>query len=230
MITRVFCYSKEEAEKNGNKLPIIQSVLSFIIIFIVPVISLILIPSNSADYIYLTVIFPFTLLFIGVFMYFIVILGIRLRPRITAFALDSNGKIYKARTTNNGEGLQFAGLAAGKLLDQIVVSNSNIGGIVGGALGSYAQFSGFNRSAKFMSYPEVVAQMVEQAKDITGGEVFAIEKIHSYSERKHSIKIICDYQILKTGKIKKNKKLSIEKSYNFFDELKKQICNYPKNY
>ncbi len=227
MITRVFCYSKEEAEKNGNKLPILQVVLTGIALIIVPLVFGIVMSSIEAEsFMIWIIVISF---FIGLLIYFSLMLGTRLRTRMSGFALDSNGKLYKAMTTNNGDGLYFGGLAAGKLVDKILDNNSNIGGTVGGALGAYAQFSAMNRAAKFMSHPEVVAQMVEQAKDITGGQVFAIEKIHSYTENKRSIKIVCDYQILKNGKMKYNKKLSIEKSYNYFEELKNQIYNYPKN-
>jgi hypothetical protein len=147
---------------------------------------------------------------------------------MTGFALDSNDKLYRAMIINNGQGLYYTGFAAGNSLDYVFSGGkSSMGGTVGGALYGIAQISAMNRSAKLMSYPEIVAQMVEQAQTITGGIVYAIERVHSFTETKHSIKIICDYTVLKTGKTKQQKKLKVEKSYNYFDELKNHIFYYP---
>lgn len=225
MINRVFCYSKTEALKNGNKLPIIHLVLSTII-FIVLIFVLIAILGDN----FFGVFILLMIIFMVVLIYYSAVLGIRLRTKMSGFAIDSNGKLYKAMTTNNGEGLYFAGYSAGSLLDQILSKgDSNLGGSLGGAIGAIAQFSAMNKSAEIMSHPEIIAKMIEQAKTITGGEVFAIENIHSCSENKNSIKIICDYRILRTDKIKYNKKIAIEKSYNYFDELKNHIYNYRRN-
>ena len=223
MIVRVFCYSKEEADKNGNKLPILQLILAGIGIIIVPLVFGIIMSSDSFDLFIL-----FLLISIGVLIYFSVILGLRLNTRMTGFALDSNGKLYRAMIINNGQGLYCTGFAAGNSLDYVFSGGkSNIGGTVDGALYGIAQISAMNRSAKLMSYPEIVAQMVEQAQTVTGGIVYAIERVHSFTETKHSIKIICDYTVLKTGKTKQQKKLKVEKSYNYFDELKNHIFYYP---
>lgn len=223
MIVRVFCYSKEEADKNGNKLPILQLILTGIGIIIVPLVFGIIMSSDSFDLFIL-----FLLISIGVLIYFSVILGLRLNTRMTGFALDSNGKLYRAMIINNGQGLYYTAFAAGNSLDYVFSGGkSNIGGTVDGALYGIAQISAMNRSAKLMSYPEIVAQMVEQAQTVTGGIVYAIERVHSFTETKHSIKIICDYTVLKTGKTKQQKKLKVEKSYNYFDELKNHIFYYP---
>lgn len=224
MIDRVFCYSKTEAQKNGNKLPIMQIVLSTVI-FLISIFVLILMFGNYF--------FEFSMILILIFMvvliYYGEILRMRLRTRMSGFAIDSNGKLYKAMITNDGEGLFFAGYSAGSLLNQILSKgDSNIGGSLGGAIGAYAQFSAMNKSAEIMSHPEIIAKMIEQAKTITGGEVFVIERIHSCSESKKSIIIVCDYRILRTDKTKINKKIKIEKSYNYFDELKKYINNYQR--
>ena len=43
--------------------------------------------------------------------------------------------------------------------------------------------------------------------------------MHSINDGKHSIKMNCDYRIIRTGKIKYNKNMTVEKSYNQFNDL-----------
>lgn len=213
MVNRVFCYSKDIAKQNGNKLPILQIVLTTII-FIVAIIALAVVMVDNFVF-FMLMMFAF----IGLIIYFSVILGIRMRTRMSGWATTSDGRIFKAMTVNNGQGLYFGGLAAGKLIDQVAGNDNNIGGNVGGAIGAAAQFYSMNRSAQYMSHPEIVAKMVEEAPNITGAEVWEVLKVHSITNGKHSVKINCDYRIVRTGKIKYNKNMSIEKSYNQFDDL-----------
>lgn len=213
MVNRVFCYSKDIAKQNGNKLPILQIVLTTII-FIIAIILLAVIRVDNFVF-FMLMMFAF----IGLIIYFSIILGLRMRTRMTGWATTSDGRIFKAMTVNNGQGLYFGGLAAGNLIDQISGNDNNIGGNVGGAIGAAAQFYSMNRSAQYMSHPEIIAKMVEEAPNITGAEVFEILKVHSITSGKHSVKINCDYRIIRTGKIKYNKNMSIEKSFNQFDDL-----------
>ena len=112
-----------------------------------------------------------------------------------------------------------AGLAAGSMVDQLTNSAKDIGRDIGGAIGAAGQFYAMNRQAQYMSHPEIVAKMVESAPNITGAEVIEILKVHSITNGKHSVKINCDYKTLRTDKVKYNKNISIEKSYNQFDDL-----------
>lgn len=213
MVNRVFCYSKEIAKQNGNKLPILHLIL-LTIIFIVGIIVTAIASTNSFA-IFMIMIVVFMVLLI----YYSVILGLRLRTRMSGWATTNDGRIFKVMTINNGQGLYFGGLAAGKMVDQLADNNSITGQNVGGTLGAAAQFYSMNRSAKYMSHPEIIAKMVEEAPNITGAEVCEILKVYSITNRNQSVKINCDYKIIRTGKIKYNKNMSIEKSYNQFDEL-----------
>ena len=172
IVNRVFCYSKEVAKKNGIRLPIIELVLltvGFIIWIIVNAMML-----ESGTLFTISIIIFMTLL-----IYYSLILGLRMRNRMTGYATDTNGRIFKAMTVNNGQGLYFGGVAAGGLIDQIAGNDSGIGESLGGAVGAAAQFYAMNRSAKYMSHPEIVAKIVESAPNITGAEVFEILKVHS---------------------------------------------------
>lgn len=138
---------------------------------------------------------------------------------MTGYATDTEGRIFRAMTINNGQGLYIGGISAGGIIDQLAGNNSNLGKNLGGTVGAIAQFYSMNRSAKYMSHPEVIAKMVESAPNIIGAEVYEILKVSSIINRKKFIKIKCDYRILRNNKIKYNKKLIIEKSYNMFDDL-----------
>lgn len=213
MVNRVFCYSKDVAKQNGNKLPILHLVLTTII-FIVAIIALAVVIADNAG---LFVLMMFA--FIGLIVYFSIILGLRLRTRMSGWATTNDGRIFKAMTVNNGQGLYFGGLAAGGLIDQVAGNSNNAGRNLGGAVGAAAQFYSMNKSAQYMSHPEIIAKMVEEAPNVTGAEVWEVLKVHSVTNKNHSVKINCDYRIVRTGKIKYNKNMSIEKSYNQFDEL-----------
>jgi len=70
-----------------------------------------------------------------------------------------------------------------------------------------------------MSHPEIVAKMVEEAPNITGAEVYEILKVYSITDKGKTVKVNCDYKILRTNKIKYAKNLTIEKAFNMFDDL-----------
>lgn len=213
MVNRVFCYSKDIAKQNGNKLPILQLVLTTVI-FIVAIIALAVTLTDSMG-----LFFIMMFAFFGLIIYFSIILGLRLRTRMTGWATTTDGRIFKAMAMNNGQGLYFGGVAAGGLVDQLAGNSNNIGRNIGGAVGAAAQFYSMNRSAQYMSHPEIIAKMVEEAPNVTGAEIYEILKVHSINDGKHSIKMNCDYRIIRTGKIKYNKNMTVEKSYNQFNDL-----------
>ena len=214
-VNRVFCYSKEVAKQNGNKLPILTLILSTIL-GMVAFVGLAVIMGDSFNGVMFTLVF---IAWLSLIIYYSIILGLRLRSRMTGYATDTEGRIFKAMTINNGQGLYFGGVAAGGMIDQLVGNDSSLGESLGGAVGAAAQFYSMNRSAKYMSHPEIVAKMVESAPNITGAEVIEILKVYSIINKKKSIKIKCDYRNLRNNKIKYNKSLVIEKSFNMFDDL-----------
>ena len=219
VVNRVFCYSKEVAKKNGNNLPILQLVLTFVIGISAIIMLIILLKDNFNDFYLLGVMF----IWFAIIIYYSVLLGLRLRTRITGYATDSTGRIFKAMTINNGQGLFLGGYAAGNLLDQVVGNDSSVLGDVGGAIGGAAQLYALNRSAQYMSHPEIIAKMVELAPNITGAEVFEILRVYSITDKRKIVKIKCDYKIIRTNKIKYAKNLTIEKSYNMYEDLIKVL-------
>mgnify|MGYP006955123514 CR=1 FL=1 len=169
-INRVFCYSKEVANQNGNKLPILALILS-IILGIVAFVCLVVIMGDSFNGVMFTLVF---IAWLSLIIYYSMILALRLRSRMTGYATDTEGRIFKATIINNGQGLYFGGVAAGGMIDQLVGNDSSIGEGLGSIVGVTAQFYSMNKAAKYMSHPEVVAKMVELAPNITGAEVLEI--------------------------------------------------------
>ena len=212
IVNRVFCYSKEVAKKNGIRLPIIELVLLNVGFIIWIIVSAMMLESGTLFTISI-------IIFMTLLIYYSLILGLRMRNRMTGYATDTNGRIFKAITVNNGQGLYFGGVAAGGLIDQLASNDSGIGQNLGGAVGAAAQFYAMNRSAKYMSHPEIVAKIVESAPNITGAEVFEILKVYSITDQGKTVKVNCDYKILRTNKIKYAKNLTIEKAFNMFDDL-----------
>lgn len=214
-VNRVFCYSKEVAKQNGNKLPILPLILS-ILLGVVVFIILAEVMANTHNGLLSALLF---IPWFSLIMFYSVVLGKRLRSRMMGFATDTDGRIYQAVTLNNGQGLYVGGLAVGGMVDRLVGNDSSLGENLGGAIGAAAQFYSINKSAEYMSHPEIVAKMVESAPNITGAEVFEILKVYSIINRKKSIKIKCDYRNLRFEKIRYNKTLVIEKSFNMFGDL-----------
>lgn len=212
IVNRVFCYSKEVAKKNGIRLPILELVLLTVIFTVWFIVGSIIFESRLITFI-------ISLIFILLLVYYAVILGLRMRNRMTGYATDTNGRIFKAMTVNNGQGLYLGGVAAGGLIDQLAGNESNIGKNLGGAIGAAAQFYSMNRSANYMSHPEIVAKIVETAPNITGAQVYEILKVHSITNKGKTVKVNCDYKILNTNKIMYAKNLTIEKAFNMFDDL-----------
>lgn len=214
-VNRVFCYSKEVAKQNGNKLPILALVLSTILGTVTFIGIAVAMGDNFNGVIFALVLIAW----LSLIIYYSIILGIRLRSRMTGYATDTEGRIFKAMTINNGQGLYFGGVAAGSMVDQLIGGTSKIGENLGGAVGAATQFYSMNKSAEYMSHPEIVAKMVESAPNITGADVIEILKVYSIIDRKKSIKIKCVCKYLRNNKIKYNKNLVIEKSFNMFDDL-----------
>lgn len=212
IVNRVFCYSKDVAKKNGIRLPILELVLLTVVFIVWFIVSAMMFYSRVASNISM-------IIFVTLVIYYSVLLGIRMRNRMIAYATDTNGRIFKAMAVNNGQGLYFGGLAAGGTIDQLAGSDSGIGKSLGGTVGAAAQFYSMNRSAKYMSRPEIVAKMVESAPNITGAEVYEILKVYSITDKGKTVKVNCDYKILSTNKIRYAKNLTIEKAFNMFDDL-----------
>lgn len=215
MVNRVFCYSKEIAKEQRNKLPIPQLVWTTIL-GIVAFIFLTIVMESSLNFIIFILMF---FIWMGILIYYSALLGIRMKSRITGYATDTQGRIFKVVALNNGQGLYFGGVASGGMIDQLIDNNSNIGKGLGGAIGAATQIYAMNRSAEYMSHPEIVAKMIESAPNITGGEVFEILKVYSIINKEKSVKINCDYKVIRTNKIRYRQNITIEKSYNMYEDL-----------
>lgn len=210
-VNRVFCYSQEAAKKSGNKLPILELIMTIIIGGSILVI--LIVTTNST--ISILALILWTLLII----YYSANISDGLRNKLIGYATDTEGRIFKVKAMNNGQGLYFGGTAAGGMIDQLVGDDSGLYESIGSIVGATAQLYSINRSAKYMSNPEIVAKMVESAPNVTGAEITEILKVYSVKNRREYIKVNCDYKILRKNKIKYKKNLIIKKTFNMFDDL-----------
>lgn len=213
VVDRVFCYSTAEAKKNGNSLSIGKMILQVFLIVIIMMIPLVLMPI-LLDEINGGFILIYTFIFIGVLIFYIIKQRGKIQAQLTAIATVGKN-IYLAIKLNNGEDLFIGGMAAGSIIENF---NQALGDAIQG-VGSVASLYAISRSSKIMQNPEIIAKMVEYAKETTGASVFKILKIYNYREDLKKIKITCDYMIMYNGKIKQNKKITIYKSYNCMNDL-----------
>ena len=219
-INRVFCYSKDIAEQNGNTTLSIIKILLIIFIMFLFIITLIGFLKNifmeQFVMIFATII---TWVFSGLIIFFSIILGIRSGTKMSGFAITEDNRIFRAAIINNGQGLFLGGVAVGSIIDKLANSNKSIGRDVGGVIGAVSNLYIMNKHSQYMSYPEIVAKIVESSDTVKGAAVIEILKVHSISESKHFVKINCNFKIITMNKIKYNKNLRIEKSYNQFNDL-----------
>ena len=81
-VNRVFCYSKEVAKQNGNKLPILALVLSTILGTVTFIGIAVAMGDNFNGVIFALVLIAW----LSLIIYYSIILGIRLRSRMTGYA------------------------------------------------------------------------------------------------------------------------------------------------
>lgn len=226
MINRVFCYSDEEAKRNGNSVSIGKMILQVIGMLLLLVVAMFLCFDISDDFMdnpifLLLLVFGF----IGWIIYYAIKFNLKFHSQLMGFATDINNNVYCATKLNNGEEFVIGGMAAGGIIDAVLKDSNSFAGNMAEGLGAAMTLYSLNKSAKIMQNPEVIAKMVECANTTTGAEVRQILKVYNYTQNSHSVKIRCDYKIMRTGKIKYNKNITIYKSFNCFDDLMNAILN-----
>lgn len=199
MINKVFCYSQDEAKKYGNGGSLAKDALiCFTIVLLVAGVMYVF--SGSSAVIGIAG-------FIGIFciMFYCGIReGIRKRPQIMTFALDTDNNLY----------------CVVKKLDRICYIDGVYEIDILKTLMENGEFV-----SNIMNYPEIVAKMVESAKTTEGVEVRQILKVHDYAQKSKSVNIRCDYKIMNTEKIMYNQKIIIYKAYDCFDDLMKLVLH-----
>lgn len=215
MITKVYCYSKEIAQKNRVGIPIVASIVSFFVFCIFLV--LFVLQLQNADMLLFNVGFLTAVSFF-VWLYFDGLIFARMGKRSIGYAASSEGRIFKVVALNTGSGLYLGGLAVGRMVGE-VLDDKELGTNIGGFLGFVSRIYMMNKTAKYMSNPEIVSKMVEQFPNVSGAEVYEILKVYYIKERRKTIKLKCDYNILRKNKVKYRKKVIIDKSYINYQDL-----------
>ena len=226
MVNRVFCYSDEEAKRNGNSVSIgkmILQVIGMVLLLVITMFVCFAIFDELMDNLIflLFLVICFTGLIIGYAIKF----GFKFRSQLTGFATDTDNNVYCATKLNNGEEFVIGGIAAGGVIDAVLKDSNSFAGNMAQGVGAAMALYSFNKSAKIMQNPEIIAKIVENANTTTGAEVRQILKVYNYTQNSHSVKIRCDYRIMRTGKIKYNKNITIYKSFNCFNDLMNAILN-----
>ena len=214
-ISKVFCYSKEVASQHGNKL--LPIILAIIISFILYIIGFIFIFEFFHAYGYLVLLL--TLVFIFLITYCSIALGLKLQAKLMGWVITEDNRLFHVKILNYGAGLYFGGLSAGHIIDNITNNDNNTGQTLGGLFGSAAEVYAINKATKYAENPNIIAKIVKDYPNVKGAEVIEILKVHSLTEERKKIKIVCDFKYLNYNKIKFNKKIILEKSFNQLDDL-----------
>lgn len=220
MINRVFCYSKQEAKKNRNDVSIGKMILQ-IIVMVLLIVGVGVGTATISDELMSTPFFGMLFMFgfTAFIIWYAISFGIKFRVQFTGFATDTDNNVYFTSKLNNGENFVIGGIAAEGILDGILGNSDSFAGDLAKGVGTVMTLYSMNKSAKIMQNPEIIAKMVENATTTTGAQILQILKVHNYSQDSHKVKIWCDYGDMRTGKIVYNKKITIYKSYNCFNDL-----------
>lgn len=220
MINRVFCYSDEEAKRNGNSVSISKMILQIIVMVLLLVVAIFVCFAISDEFMdnpILLLILVFG--FIGWVIYYAIKFNSKFRSQLMGFATDTENNVYCVTKLNNGEEFVIGGIAAGGIMDAVLKDNNSFAGDMAEGVGVTMALYSLKKSAKIMQNPEIIAKIVECANTTTGAEVRQILKVYNYTQNSHSVKIRCDYRVMQTGKIKYNKNITIHKSFNCFNDL-----------
>lgn len=226
MINRVFCYSDEEAKRNGNSVSIGKMLLQVVGMVLLMVVAMFVCFAISDDFMENPLfLLLFILVFIALVIWYAISFNLKFRSQLTGFATDTENNVYFATKLNNGEEFVIGGMAAGGIIDRVLGESNSFAGDLAQGVGTAMTLYTLNKSAKIMQNPEIIAKMVECANTTTGAEVRQLLKVYNYTENAHKVKIKCDYRIMRNGKVKYNKTMNIYKSYNCYNELMNIILN-----
>lgn len=225
MVDRVFCYSEQEAKRNGNSVSVGKMLLQLIGIILIMIILIFACLSFSSEVGYSIIFAP---IFTIVILLFTVNFSIKFRSRLMGFAKDENNNIYCVNKLNNGEEFAIGGMGLGGMIKSLDEKNRLAGDTVQ-AVGAAISIYKINNSVKIMQNPEIIAKMVEYATTTTGAEVKQILKVYSYTQNLHKVKIRCDYKLMRNGRMYYNKNITIYKSFNCFNDLMNIIMDKRRN-
>ncbi len=219
MVKRVFKYSKEVALKNGNRVPAVELAIAVIIgggtILLLPILFMASVSIGSSTLIY--ILLAITVISIPV----ILILGNmykrKMVSKMTGFAIDENGRLFRVVARSKGEGLFISGVAVGRLFDMVFKGSS--GHTFGSLFGGGTEIFYMNKTAEYMSNPEIIARMVEGAPNITGADVYEIQRVYTINKQIKKTIIYCDYLDLRANRLYTNSKVEIENSYFMIEDL-----------
>ena len=198
-INKVFCYSKEIAKKNGNKYPTELLILTICLVVLIPLVGGFLGGMYDLGDVYFAIVLFSGWAFIIALFCLLWVYRTTLFNETSAYAVDTDGKVYKALSYNYDFGIYI----------------KDVG-----------NFPNPNRKSDFMKDPKFVISLIESSPNVSGATIYKIEKVHSVIEKKRCIKVICDYNLLIKNKMKYNKKLIIEKSYIGYEEMLSLLKNY----
>lgn len=215
MITKIFCYKDEVAKEICGVKSSKSYTFLFVLFLILSILSLFMIIFNVAF-----AMVAFWLLFM-VAIYFEIRLVLEMNDKMTAIAIDENGSVYKTTVIDKGAEFGLLGITTGNLLKEF--TNSELIEGISASIGALFMFKQMNKAIKVMSNPNNVARIINDADKLTGVITNKIIRIHSVINKKKKIKIICDMEIYKKGKIKVNKKLVIKKKYNNIEEIERVL-------
>ena len=148
MINRVFCYSDEEAKRNGNSVSIGKMILQVIGMVLLLVVAMFVSFAISDEFmespIFLLLI---TFGFVGWVIYFAIKFRSKFQSQLMGFATDTDNNVYSAIKLNNGEEFVIGGMAAGGIIDAVLKDSNSFAGNMAEGLGAAMTLYSLNKSA-----------------------------------------------------------------------------------
>ena len=211
MIKRVFVYSEEIATQNGNqvsfnslKISLLTTLISGILLFILLFI-----------YNYLMVLISLIVFLGSIISIFVSVVKLvfSLKNSIVAYAIDTNDRVFQIVASNDSDAYLSGAVTVSYM------SQFNILSLIFVVFAYKKVYNIFKEKSNYISNPEVVEKMVENSRIGNEADVFEFLKVYSIKETKKSFIVYCDYKFLKNDIVNRKRKVVIEKSYRFYEDL-----------
>ncbi len=206
-VNKVFCYSKEVANKNGNKFSIGASIFYLLLMSLIISIICALTGDYDQGYILMAVITIGLITAVFSSIYYVIV---KIGPTASGYAITEDNRIFKLTIFNSKVGFHYPTMMS---------SNNLASKGIGTAGGLVVMSNEIKRTQELMTNEEFIAKTIEENRNVTNANIREILKVYSINEKKRFINITCDYRLKRNNKIYYKKNLKLDKSYNELNDL-----------
>ena len=225
MIDKVFCYNQKDGQSNHMAGTLGKVILVCVIVCIIIGLPIFFIDDFILEEKIMMIELPILAIIMIVAILKITFKGrSKVQNRKQAFATDQNGNVYMVRLLETPAAIPAAGgNIAGAALDGV---NSTLGGAARVA-GTIAMLNSMENQDKVIQNPQLVIQMIENAKQMQTVQINNIIRVYNLTENQEYLQFNYDSMVMNIDKQLSNNSVRIYKTIGGYETLKNYI--YSKN-